>query len=59
MRLVLIVLGGLVFIAGLLALLALALYVAWRMALLAVSFLPLIGRKHKHADWERLQKSRD
>ena len=47
----------LVGIAGLLAIIALAFYVIWRIAMVAVSRLPIIGRKHKHADWDRLQKS--
>jgi hypothetical protein len=49
-------LGGLVGIAGLLALLALALYVIWWIVMVVVSFLPIIGKKHKHRDWDRLQK---
>jgi hypothetical protein len=43
-------------IAGLLALLAMALYVVWWIAMAVVSFLPIIGKKHKHPHWDRLQK---
>lgn len=55
-RVVLQLLGVIVGIAGLLALLALAFYLLWRLAMIVVSFSPTIGKKHKHADWERLQK---
>jgi hypothetical protein len=55
-RVVLQLLGGIVGIAALLALLALALYLLWRLAMVVVSFIPTIGKKHKHAEWERLQK---
>ncbi len=55
-RVVFQLLGGIVGIAGLLPLLALAFYLLWRIAMIVVSFIPTIGQKHKHADWERLQK---
>lgn len=55
-RVVFQLLGGIVGIAGLLAFLALAFYLLWRLAMIVVSFIPTIGRKHKHAEWERLQK---
>jgi hypothetical protein len=56
MRPVLQIIGGFVGIAGLLAFLALALYVVWWIVLIVVSFLPIIGKKHKHRDWDQLQK---
>jgi hypothetical protein len=49
------IIGVLIAIGALLALLALAFYVIWRITMVVVSFLPIIGKKHKHADWERLQ----
>jgi hypothetical protein len=49
-------LGGFVAIAGLLALLALALYVIWWIVMAVVSFLRIIGKKHKHRDWDQLQR---
>lgn len=59
MRPILQLLSGFVGIAGLLTLLALAFYVTWRLALFIASFLPIIGRRHKHAEWEQLQKFRN
>ena len=56
MRAVLQVVGGLVMIAGLLALNALALYAMWWLAMIAVSFFPIIGKKHRHSDWDRLNR---
>jgi hypothetical protein len=50
------ILGGFIGIAGLLALLALALYAVWWIVMIVVSFLPVLGKKHKHADWDDLQK---
>lgn len=50
------ILGGFIGIAGLLALLALALYAVWWMVMIVVSFLPVLGKKHKHPDWDDLQK---
>ena len=58
MRPVLQMLGTLMGIVGLLALLGLAFYVAWLIVMFMVSFLPIIGRKHKHQDWNRLQELR-
>jgi ABC-type lipoprotein release transport system permease subunit len=55
-RVVFQLLGGIVGIAGLLALLAVGFYLLWRIAMIAVSFIPAIGKKHKHPEWERLQK---
>ncbi len=43
-------------IAGLLALQALALYVIWLVVMRIVAFLPMVGRKHRHRDWERLNR---
>jgi len=56
MRPVLQILGGFVGIAGLLTLLALALYAVWWIVMVVVSFLPIIGKKHKHRDWDQFQK---
>lgn len=36
--------------------LATALYALSWSVLCVVRFIPLIGRKHRHADWERLNK---
>jgi len=43
-------------IAGLLALQALVLYLIWWIVMIVVSFVPTIGRKHRHRDWDRLNR---
>ena len=50
-------LGGFATIAGILAALAVAGYVMWWLALIAIARLPMIGRRHRHRDWERLNRS--
>jgi apolipoprotein N-acyltransferase len=50
-------LGGLAIIAALMAGLAIAGYVMWWLALLAIAKLPMIGRRHRHKDWDRLNRS--
>ena len=47
---------GLGSIAGLLALQALVLYLIWWIVMIVVSFVPTIGRKHRHRDWDRLNR---
>ena len=41
-------------IASLLMLNALAFYVIYRIVMMTVSFIPAIGKKHRHGDWDRL-----
>jgi hypothetical protein len=48
--------AGVVFIAGLIAVQLLALYVLARIVLIAISYVPMIGKRHRHADWERLNQ---
>ena len=48
--------AGIAIIAALLALLVLALYVIWWIVLRIVAFLPMIGNRHRHRDWDRLNK---
>jgi ABC-type proline/glycine betaine transport system permease subunit len=43
-------------IAGLLTLNALALYAIYRVVMVTVSFIPAIGKKHRHRDWDRLNR---
>lgn len=43
-------------IAGLLTLNALALYGIYRVVMVTVSFIPTIGKKHRHRDWDRLNR---
>jgi hypothetical protein len=49
-------LGGVAVIALLLGAMALALYLIWWFVMLIVSFIPMVGKRHKHADWERLNR---
>ena len=43
-------------VAGLLALHVLALYVLYRATLFICAFVPMIGRRHRYADWKAGQK---
>ena len=47
---------GLVMIAGLIAVQLLALWLLARVVLYAVSFVPLVGRKHRHNEWDDLNR---
>lgn len=57
MTLVLQLLGGVLGIAVLLTLHALAIYAIWRIVMIVISFVPMIGRRHRHRDWDRLNRS--
>ena len=57
MRSVLQLLGGFAIIAAIMGTLAVAGYVMWWFALIAVVKVPMIGRRHRHPDWERLNRS--
>ncbi len=57
MRELLIVMGGLAFIALLLGVILLGVYMVWWIAMMAVRFLPMIGRRHRHDDWDRLNRT--
>jgi hypothetical protein len=48
------ILGGIVFIAGLLAVQALVLYLIARAVLMIFRCVPLVGKRHRHRDWDRL-----
>ena len=50
-------LGGFAVIAAIMGALAVAGYVMWWLALIVVAKLPMIGRRHRHQDWERLNRS--
>jgi len=50
-------LGGFAVIAAIMTALAVAGYVMWWLALIAIARLPVIGRRHRHEDWERLNRS--
>lgn len=45
---------GFLLIAGLMAVAALCFYVIWLAVMAVVSFLPMIGQRHRHARWDEL-----
>jgi len=47
---------GVIGIVGLLALQALALYVLWWTVMIAVSKVPMIGKRHRHDRWDELNE---
>jgi hypothetical protein len=47
---------GFALIAALLAVQAALLYGIWWLVLAVVSYVPIIGRKHKHPNWDRLDR---
>ena len=49
-------LAGLLMIAALLALTALVLYILWNVAMIVVSFVPMLGKRHRHSAWDRLNR---
>jgi hypothetical protein len=46
--------GGVLAIGGIFAALALAGYVLWWISLLVAGRFSMIGRRHRHKDWDRL-----
>jgi hypothetical protein len=56
-RQLLIVIGGLSFIALLLGVILLGVYMVGWIALMAVRFLPMIGKRHRHDDWDKLNRT--
>jgi hypothetical protein len=49
-------LGALGMIAGLLLVIGLLWFLICWLALAIVSYVPMIGRRHRHRDWERLNR---
>jgi hypothetical protein len=47
---------GFAVIAGLMAVQAAALYAIGWLVLLVCRYVPLVGRKHRHKDWQRLNR---
>ena len=56
MRNVVQLLAGFAMIAGILAVLAAAGYVMWWLALVVAARLPMIGTRHRHRQWDRLNR---
>jgi hypothetical protein len=57
-RMLLQAIGGLSIIAGLLAAHALALYLIWWLVMIVVTWVPLVGRRHRRRNWDRLNRRR-
>jgi hypothetical protein len=45
---------GIVWIGGILAVVGMAIYALWWLTLLAIRRVPMIGKRHRHPDWDRL-----
>ena len=58
MRPFLIVVGGFAFIALLLAVVVLGVYVVGWIALAVTRVFPMIGKRHRHDDWDKLNRNR-
>jgi hypothetical protein len=58
LRQLLIVVEGFGFIALLLGAIVLGVYAVGWMALAVTSLLPLIGKRHRHDEWDKLNRSR-
>jgi F0F1-type ATP synthase assembly protein I len=43
-------------IAGLVAIQVAALYAIWWLVLLVFRFIPIVGKKHRHENWQRLNR---
>jgi hypothetical protein len=48
--------AGLIYIGGILAVAGIAIYALWWITLLAVGHVPMIGKRHRHPDWDRLNR---
>ena len=48
--------AGAITIGGILTVCGLAFYVLWWITLVAIRRIPMIGRRYKHRDWDRLNR---
>jgi hypothetical protein len=48
--------GAVLYIGGILAVAGIAIYALWWISLMAIRRVPMIGKRHRHADWERLNR---
>jgi hypothetical protein len=48
---------GFAIIAGIVGAVLAALYLAWWLVLLAIRRVPMIGRRRRHPEWDRLNRS--
>lgn len=56
MRVVLQIAQGAAIVTGLIAVQVAALYALWWGVLVTVRIVPMIGRRHRHRDWDRLNR---
>jgi hypothetical protein len=49
-------LAGFAMIAGIIGAVLAGLYLAWWIVLLGIRRIPIIGRRHRHAAWDRLNR---
>ena len=48
-----VLLVGIVLIGGILTVAGIAIYALWWVTLLAIRRVPMIGKRHRHPDWDR------
>jgi hypothetical protein len=48
--------AGLIFVGGILAVAGIAIYALWWITLMAIRRVPMIGKRHRHTDWDRLNR---
>jgi hypothetical protein len=51
-----VIVGGVLVVGAILAACGLAIYALWWLTLVAIRRIPMIGSRHKHADWDRLNR---
>ena len=57
MKMLEVLVGGVIIIGGILAACGFAMYLMWWVTLIAIRRLPMIGSRHKHANWDRLNRN--
>jgi hypothetical protein len=48
--------GGIVLVGSIMVVAGLAIYVLWWVSLIAIRPIPMIGRRHRHTEWDRLNR---
>jgi hypothetical protein len=48
--------GGIVMIGGIVMVAGIVIYVVWFLTLLAIRRVPMIGKRHRHRNWDRLNR---
>jgi hypothetical protein len=51
-----VLIGGILYIGGILAVAGITIYALWWVSLMAIRRVPMIGRRHRHANWDRLNR---